>query len=220
MQPVDAPPPPPIRIEADDQLLIQIYSPDPEAAAFFKVPTAAVEEASGPTPNYLVDPDGNIDVPMIGTVQARGLTVTELRDEIKSRLSTYLRDPIVNVRFGHLKFSILGEVKNPGSFSVPEERVTALEALGLAGDITNYGNRTNILVIRETAGQREFGYLNLQDRGVFQSPYFYLRPNDVLYVEPTKAKVGSVSDQVNKVLPWVGAGVTILNLIVIIATRL
>jgi polysaccharide export outer membrane protein len=153
---------------------------------------------------------------MIGELPVAGLTIEAARDTIKNRLRAYLNDPIVNIRFLNFRYTILGEVKSPNTFTAPSDRITILEAIGAAGDLTQYANRTNILVVREQNGQREFGRVNLHDRRIFMSPYFYLRQNDVIYVEPIPERVGTVSDRFVRVLPYISAGFTVINLIVIL----
>ena len=112
------------------------------------------------------------------------------------------------------RFSVLGEVRNPGSFSVNREQTNVLEALGMAGDLTNYGNRQNLLLVRERSGEREFAYLNLHDRAIFDSPYFYLQPGDVIYVEPIKAKIGATADGSTKYLQWALPVVSVISIVV------
>ena len=120
------------------------------------------------------------------------------------------------MRWLNFKFTVLGEVSRPATYTLQERSVTVLEAVGLAGDLTNYGSRKNILVIREQDGKREFGRVDLQDRNVFASPYFYLNQNDVVYVEPLKQKTSVVSDQATEVLPWVSAGAILANIIILL----
>ncbi len=211
---------PMLRIQPDDALYISIHALEqPEATQPFNLsPLAANDGRTGANAqaNYLVDDAGHVEMPIIGTVRLAGLSIPEARDTIRTRLLPYLKAPVVHIRFVQFKFTILGEVKSPTTFTLSEERVTLLEALGMAGDLTNYANRTNILVIREENGLRSFGRVNIQARDVFRSPYFYLRPNDVIYVEPTKDKIGAVSDQFTKALPWIGTGTAALNLIIIL----
>jgi polysaccharide export outer membrane protein len=166
--------------------------------------------------NFLVDREGYIEMPGIGSIKLSGLTVIEARDSIRNRLKPYIKDPVVIVRYGQFRFTVLGEVRAPGTFNLSEERISLLEAIGMAGDLTNYANRSKVMVIREEEGLRSYGILNLQSTEIFRSPYFYLRPNDVIYIEPTKDKIGSVSDQFTRIAPWIGAGITALNLIIII----
>lgn len=207
-----------IRIQPDDLLDIAVYAEDPAAASPFLLQTqiasttAAATTAKGAA--YLVDSQGDVELPVLGKIRLGGMALETARDTIKHRLTRYITKPIVNVRFLNFKFTVLGEVSRPATYSLPEARVTVLEAIGLAGDLTNYGNRETILIVREQDGKREFGRVNLRDRRVFASPYFYLKQNDVVYVEPLKQKAGNVSDQAtNKLLPWISGAVIVLNLL-------
>ncbi len=218
--PTAIPAPTPPTIQPDDLLDIRVFISglDPVSAV---APFNLAGAASGPMINnaangFLVDDKGFINYPGIGELPVAGITIEAARDTIKNRLRTYLNDPIVNIRFLNFRYTILGEVKSPNTYTAPSERVTILEAVGMAGDLTQYANRTNILVVREQNGQREFGRVNLHDRRIFMSPYFYLRQNDVIYVEPIPERVGTVSDRFVRVLPYISAGFTVINLIVIL----
>ncbi len=213
----------PLLIQTDDLLQITIQSVDPVASAPYNlgvVPAmdrnnASISATSLPPANgFLVDPTGNVYLPEIGAVKVAGLSTFSARDSIILRLKKYLHEPIVHVRLLNFKFTVLGEVGRPGSYSIPNERINILEALGAAGDISVYGNRINVLVIREENGQRSFGRLNLHQRDVFDSPYFYLKQNDLIYVEPTKYKTASVTDRANKYLQWGLPIVSVISIIV------
>lgn len=212
---------PVLRIQPDDALYVTVHTLEPTDATPFNIaPGQTANALSGAnTANYLVDDQGLIEMPVIGSVAVGGLSIAEARDTIRDRLLPYLKAPIVNIRFTQFRFTVLGEVKNPTTFTLAEEKISILEALGMAGDLTSYANRNNILVIREENGQRSFGRIDVQTRDVFRSPYFYLRPNDVIYIEPTKDKTGAVTDQFAKALPWIGAGTAFLNLVLILARR-
>lgn len=211
---------PELRIQPRDVLAISVQTLqglNPADVAPFS--TQSSTAAGGGTNNnisYQVDSEGYIDFPMIGRIRLENMTVYEAKDTITAMLREDFKNPVVNVRFTSFKFTVLGEVTSKGTFTLPDERVSILDALGMAGDLTVYANRTNILIVREQNGLREYGTINLHDRQLFNSPYFYLRPNDFIYVEPLKEKVGTVSDQFTKVLPWLGAGTALLNLILIL----
>lgn len=168
--------------------------------------------------SYVVSPDGYITFPTLGNIKVAGLTLQEVKQLITEGLNT-LQNPVVNVRLLNFRFTVLGEVNNPMTFTLPEEKVTLIEALGMAGDLTNYGNRANILIIREQDGKRMYGRVNLHSRQLFSSPYYYLRQNDKIYVEPTKGKTATISDQTTRILSWTGVAVTLLNLIAIFTIR-
>jgi polysaccharide export outer membrane protein len=209
---------PPLKIQPDDPLYIHIQTYEPDGAILFNPESAAPGNtgAKEAPVNFLVDRDGFIEMPGIGPVKLSGLTTIEARDTLRNRMKSFIKDPVVVVRFGQFRFTVLGEVRAPGTFNLSEERISLLEAIGTAGDMTNYANRSKVLVIREEEGMRSYGWVNLQSTSVFRSPYFYLRPNDVIYIEPTKDKIGAVSDQFTRIAPWIGAGITALNLIIII----
>jgi polysaccharide export outer membrane protein len=187
-----------LTIKPDDVLQINISSPNPEASSFFITPgtntthTAELASTVVPTSNtpntYLVDKGGGIDVPLIGRVMVRGLTTGDVKNSIKSKVSTFLKDPIVSVRLQNFKVTVLGEVNRPANYIVPNERISLLDAIGMAGDLTIYGRRENVLLIREQDGKKTLTRLNLNSSNIFQSPYYYLQQNDIVYVEPTKSK--------------------------------
>ena len=158
---------------------------------------------------YLVESDGKIQFPFLGRVQAAGLTRLQLEDTLTYRLRDYTRDPVVNIKFLNYGYSVLGEVTHPGRFEMENERTTILDALGMANDMTIYGKRNNVLVIREINGRREFGRINLTARNIFKSPYFYLKTNDVIYVEPENTKFLARSGFLQYFSPAI-AGLTLL----------
>ena len=125
------------------------------------------------------------------------------------------------VRFVNFRISIFGEVSSPGNFVLPNERITILDAVSGAGDLTEYANRTNILIIREYDGTREYGRINLQDRDLFNSPYFYLKQNDIIYVEPLKEATAATRDQAQRILPWLSiiTSLTTLTLTIVNLAR-
>lgn len=137
---------------------------------------------------YLVEGDGAIKIPFVGKIQAEGLTRMQLEDTLTQLLKDYTKNPVVNVRFLNYNFSVMGEVSNKGRFTMQNERMTILEAISMAGDLTEFGKRDNILVIREVNGKRNFARVSLLSKSLFNSPYYYLKTNDVVYVEPVKAK--------------------------------
>lgn len=215
---------PTLKIQHDDLLSIKITALDMEAALPFNIdpPTGNQNLNAGiarPLIGYLVDSEGYIDMPVMGKILVAGLTFQELKEELIQQLGAYLKNPVIVIRFLNFRVTVLGEVATPSTFFMSNERVTLLDALGQAGDITPYGNRTNILVIREQNGEREFGRLNIQDREIFQSPYFYLQQNDVVYVEPLEEKTSTVRDQTQRILPWLSV-ITSLTTLVITLSRL
>ncbi|GAB3264815.1 polysaccharide biosynthesis/export family protein [Larkinella harenae] len=208
-------------IQPNDILSINVNSLNPEASAFFNPFTgmdrvATFQTFQGQVPvtsaiGYLVDSAGTIQLPMVGKIKVSGLTSVAARDVIQEKLKNYLKEPTVAVRFLNFKVSVLGEVVRPSMFSIPNEQMTITEALSLAGDITIYGRRDNVLIIRETNGKREFGRINMNQRDLFKSAYYYLHPNDVVYVEPGRARVAS-SDNFYRIAPLIISTLSILAL--------
>jgi polysaccharide biosynthesis/export protein len=188
---------PAMLIQNNDILSISVSSLNPEASAIFNTPNlpTTVPAATGgsiiQSVGYLVKGDGAIQFPILGDVKAAGLTKDQLEDNIKQTLISkkLLIDPIVTIRYLNFRVTVLGEVGKPSVINVPSEKISLLEAIGLAGDLTIYARRDNVLLIREEAGQKITKRINLNSSELFSSSYYYLKSNDVIYVEPGKAKV-------------------------------
>jgi len=140
---------------------------------------------------YLIDASGNIEFPVLGVLKLGGLSKAEATALLKSKLSLYIKDPFVNIRLANFKITVLGEVKTPGTFTIQDERVSLSEALGLAGDLTIYGKRDNVFLIREVNGEKKFTKFDLTSINVVNSSNYYLTQNDVVYVEPNSARIRS-----------------------------
>jgi len=213
-------------IQKNDVLQITVSSLNPEDAVIYNAsntvaPTGGGGASSGNTASlggFLVDQQGLIQYPVLGPVKAEGLTKKGLTDYIRDQLvqRKLLVDPVVSVRFLNYRVTLLGEVTRPTVVNVTNEKISILEALGMAGDITVYGKKENVLLIRDQEGQRIIKRLNLNDKNILNSPYYYLQSNDVVYVEPNKAKQFS-GEKSRVVLPIVFSG---LSLMVIILDRL
>lgn len=179
------------RIQKNDVLAISIGGSNAEDLIALNsgsgVVPGAIAGTNSKSLGYLVDPDGKIQLPFIGRIRAEGLTRLELEDTLTTLMKEYTKNPVVNIKFLNYNFSILGEVNRPGKFDM-EDRTSILQAISLAGDLTSLAKRNNILVIREVNGKREFGRVNLLSKDAFKSPYFYLKTNDVVYVEPVRSK--------------------------------
>ena len=185
-------------ITKGDLLSIFVNALDIQAVQAFNLPVANVQNlgsrqvtaavGGGSLQGYWVDPEGNIDFPVLGKLHVEGMTTTALRDTMTQLISRSVKDPIVNINFMNFFVTVLGEVKNPGRHAVNSQGMTIFEALGLAGDMTIYGKRNNVLVSREVDGKMEFARLNLNDQAIFASPYYHIRQNDVIYVEPNNAR--------------------------------
>lgn len=187
-----------ITIQPADLLTINVSSIDPNAVAIFNLPATTyltpgnTELSTTPVmQTYLVDTQGNIDFPVLGRIKAGGLTRTQLADYIKEKINMYAKEPLVNVQIINFKISVLGEVNSPGTKTVNSERITILDAISLAGDLSINGKRDNVLLIRENGTKKDFYRFNLTSSDLFSSPYFYLKQNDIIYIEPNKAKLNS-----------------------------
>jgi polysaccharide export outer membrane protein len=212
-------------IHPDDILNIVIQTLDPTANQVLNqgnLPvlsgSASGVAAGGATQSvvsgYLVDKDGFIRMPYIGNVSVKGLTTVQVRDTIVQKISLYFKDPVVNVRFANFKVTVLGEVRTPSTFVIPNEKPTVIDALGLAGDITIYGKRENVLLIRDVEGRKEVTRLNLDSSKSISSPYFYLKPNDVLYVEPTASRVESTDAYRTRNISIISAAISVVAIII------
>ena len=178
------------KLKIGDVITINVSAIDAEAAVPFNLFEAGSATNLKPM-QYLVNADGEINFPVIGKVKIEGLSTKEITNNLTNVLSDYIVKPIVNVRLTNFKVTVLGEVKNPGTFSVPNERMTIVEALGVAGDLTMQGKRKNVILVREEEGKRKFIPIDLTSKKLFASPYYYLAQNDVIYVESNKAKINS-----------------------------
>ena len=165
---------------------------------------------------FMVEADGKVKLPFLGSIQAEGLTRLQFEAFLTEKLKDYTKNPVVNVRFLNYNFSVLGEVAKPGRFNMVNERTTIFDALGMAGDITEMGKRENILFVREVNGKREFARINLLSKDIFDSPFFYLKTNDVIYVEPVKtrfiARTG-VPQYIGVAAVGISLFITVINLI-------
>ena len=184
-------------IHKDDLLAIIVNSKDPELALPFNMPLITYQIGNQNIGQqrlvgYLVNQDGNIDFPILGEIHVEGLTRMQVTELIKKKLISeeLIKDPIVTVQFLNFKVSVIGEVGRPGTFDISGDRITLLEALSMAGDLTIYGRRDRVAVIREKDGKRSILYHDLRSSDIFQSPYYYLQQNDIVYVEPNNAKTG------------------------------
>lgn len=199
---------PELKIQKDDKLAISVYSlsTDPKADAPFNLPVESGAAAEG----FLVDASGNIEFPRLGTIHAEGLTKNELAAEIRKRLTEpveLLRKPSVIIRFLNYKITVMGQVAREGVLTIPGERLTILEAIGLAGGVTDYGKKDVVKILRETNGERQIGFVNLASDSLFLSPYYNLVQNDVVIVAPTKLKARMADQQVVAQRISIGIGV-------------
>ncbi len=207
------------KIQIGDMLAITVYSDDPEATTIYN----QAQISAGSTvssPGYLVDQQGNIRFQGLGSLKVEGLTKLELMRRMDDSLKRFLMNPYTDIRFLNFKVNIIGEVAKPGPVTIPEGRLSILELVGLAGDLTVYGRRDNVLVIREVDGKRQFGRVNLRDPGIFQSPYFYLQQNDVVFVEANKRKPSGNEQAVTRNIQIAGMLAGLVSTIIVIYTLL
>lgn len=193
--------------KTDDILTINVSALDPETVRPFNLTVAGSNannlvglQGNQQLQTYLIDYDGNIDFPVLGKIRAAGLTRPELTQLLTDKITDYVKDPIVNVRLSNFTITIIGEVARPGSFTIQDERITLLEALGLANDLTIYGEREDVLVIREVEGKKKFSKVDLRSINMLNSPVYYLQQNDVIYVAPNGARVRSSTFNQNNIV--------------------
>jgi len=230
------------KIEPGDILAINVGSLNPVASSFFNpystmpvntdnngqalsaqtggnstnAASPVLSQASAP--GYLVDQAGNIEMALIGTIKISGLTTSAARDTLKSHLKHYLKEPTVNVRFLNYRIAVMGEVLRPSVYVIPNETITLPEALSLAGDMTIYGVRNDVLIVRDQDGKKVFGHVNLNTRDVYSSPFYYLHANDVVYVQPGKGKIAQ-SDRTYQILPIVLSALSFISIILVYSKR-
>jgi len=207
-------------IQKKDILSISVSSLSPEATVLFNMPnmpitpTAPTTNMTPQTAGYLVSDDGTVKFPILGDIPAAGLTQKQLAKNIADSLTEkkLLFDPIVTTRFLNFRVTVLGEVRSPGVVYAPSEQISILEAIGAAGDLTIYGRRDNVVLIRQEGPDKLVKRFDLTSANLLQSPYFYLKSNDVIYVEPDKAKVTS-SDRTLIILPIILSALTVMILL-------
>ncbi len=181
-------------IQVGDLLAINVSAVDGAAAIpfnLYETPTVGNNTASADPIKYLVDSNGEINFPVLGKLKVAGFTTNKVNDNLTEILRPYIKNPIVNIRITNFKITVLGQVQSPGTYPIPNERVSILEAIGMAGDLEIHGQRKNVMIIREQNGKRVFVNIDLTNKELFSSPYFYLSQNDVVYVEPNKVQVNS-----------------------------
>lgn len=182
------------KFKVDDLVSIHISTLDPEVSAPFNLFRGAAEGGIRPEQvDYLIDKEGEIDFPVIGKIKIAGLSPEETRVLLRDRLSEYLRDPIINIRLKNFTVTVLGEVNRPGTYPINGERISILEALGFAGDLTIKGQRENVMVIRDFDGTKVYTRIDLTRKEALNSPVYYLTQNDLVYVEPNQSAITSSS---------------------------
>jgi polysaccharide export outer membrane protein len=226
-------------IQKSDILNITVSSLNPAASSIFNTPnfvspmsaaagnsatgTGSLGGSSSSSPvaggqqpmGYLVDVDGNIKFPVLGSVRADGLSKRQLEDKLAKAMidKKLLLDPIVSIRFVNFRVTVIGEVARPSTINVTNERISILEALGLAGDLTIYGKRQNVLLIREEGTKKIIHRMDLTSKDVLSSPFYYLKTNDIVYVEPNNARIASTS-RTQQLLPIILSALSFIAIIV------
>ncbi|OBX24188.1 sugar transporter [Bizionia sp. APA-3] len=206
----------------NDLIFISIGG-DADAVAPFNLPAVSYSVSSVNAnadlkmPTYLIDKNGNIEYPVLGTIKLGGLSREDATSFLKNKISAYVRDPIINIRLINFTITVLGEVRNPGTFTVEDERISLIEALGLAGDLTIYGKRENVFLIRESDGKKVFTKFDLTKISTITSPNYYLEQNDVLVIEPNSARIRSASYNQNNgvIISAIGTLATILAIFLV-----
>ena len=190
----------------NDLITINVSALDPETVKPFNLPvitntiSSLRPQGDIKMQTYIVDINGNIEFPVLGSIKVGGLTRIQATLMLKERISEYVTDPIINIRLTNFTVTVLGEVNNPGSYTIEDEKISLLEAIGLAGDLTIHGKRENVFLIREDNGVKRFTKFDLTSINVINSPSFYLEQNDVVYVEPNPAKIRSASYNQNYIV--------------------
>jgi len=184
-----------LTIQEGDELIIIVSSFDPEAVLPFNINAQQQGQSQQGILGYQVGKDGSINFPVLGKIQAKGLTLNNLHDTLATQIKEYVNNPVINIRYANFRVTVLGEVNSPGVVSTSVERLSIIEAIGQAGDITVFGDRSKVLLIREQDGQRITERLDLLYSDVFLSPYYYLRQNDIIYIQPTESKSTLITTQ-------------------------
>lgn len=163
---------------------------------------------------YRIDQNGNIEMPLMGEINLTGLTMEQAKIRIaeKIKATNYLKDFNVHLRYLSFRVTVLGEVNSPGTFTITSQQLNVLEAIGLAKDVTLFSKRKNILIIREENGKKSFGKINLTSKDLFSNPWYYLKPNDVVYVQPHRAKILAAPDPASR---YVSTGIALVSLVLL-----
>jgi polysaccharide export outer membrane protein len=208
-------------IKPGDILNITVMSLSVETNELINLPTVQGNAQAGlvqQTPGFLVDSKGNIQLPLIGEVNVNERTPSEIQKLLTTKVEKFVASPTVKVRFSNFKITILGDVVKPGIYPIPNERITLIEAIGLAGDLSVFGLRKGVQLIREENGKNKIFKIDLTSRDVLNSPYMYLEPNDVIYVAPGSGKAAN-ADVIYKILPLVISGLSALTVLLLYFKR-
>jgi polysaccharide export outer membrane protein len=212
-------------IQTDDILSINVFTLNPQNGAIINQASAApilggnasTAVSSQQVPGFLVDKNGEIELSLVGKIKVAGLTTYQARELVREKVGTIYEKPNVQLRFANFKVSVIGEVNAPSTYTMPNEKVTIMDVLSLAGDLTIYGKRENVLVVRDNDGKKEYARLNLNSSEIFNSPFYYLKQNDVVYVEPNKRKVSASNSAQIQTISVIAS---VLSVIVLAITNL
>lgn len=166
---------------------------------------------------YLVSKDGNVELPFVGKIHLAGLTTNEAKELVTQEVNKYFNDAIINVRYANFKITVLGEVLRPATYIVPNEKINIFDALGMAGDMTIYGQRENVLLVRDTLSNKKLIRLNLNNKDIVSSPYFYMQSNDIVYVQPNSSKIASTDAYRNR---YIAIAASILTLAIVVVNKI
>lgn len=203
-----------VKIQSNDLLRININSLNEEFNSLFTINQQyerlrSTEEPTG----YRVSKEGIVSIPVVGNMMVQGMTIEEVKEALTNELTKYVKDPIVDVKLLNFKVTVIGEVNSPSSFTIPGDNINLLEALGMAGDMTVYGKRDNVLIIRELEGKRIMKRLDLNRQGVLNDEFFNLKQNDIVYVEPDKSKAIEYSSN-TRVMPVIIASISAVAVLI------
>lgn len=177
--------------------------------------TSLMNGSAGVPAGYLVDKNGLINLPFIGELKVDGLTTFQAQEKIEKEAEKHFNSPVVTVRYANFVVTVIGEVTKPGTYTSPNEKINVLDALGLAGDLTQYAKRDDIFLIRDSLNDKAFIPMNLLSKDIISSPYFYLQPNDVIYVTPDKTIINKQESQVTRTNIQIVTGLVSLALIIV-----
>ena len=210
-----------IKIQPDDLLSIIVSAEDAEVAMPFNLGSTSgsnVSSGQQTVQSYLVDSNGTIDFPILGQLKVSGLTRSEVLKMLQDKIVVYVKKPIINLRIMNFKVSVQGEVNSPGTYTVPSDRITLIEALTMAKDLTIYGKRNNILIIREVDGVKSYNRVDITKADFIHSSFYYLAQNDVIYIEPNKSRISSAAVGASTGLIFSATSILITLITLIITT--
>jgi polysaccharide export outer membrane protein len=213
-------------IQPNDNLSINIFTLNQQTGAIINqaattpiMGTNSNSSSVGPQGSgFIVDKNGDVELALAGKIRVGGLTTFDAREVVRKRVTEFYNQPNVELRLANFKVSVLGEVKSPSTYNMQSEKTTVMDAISVAGDLTVYGRRDNVLVVRDIDGKKTYAHLDLNSSSVFNSPYYYLRQNDLVYVEPNKARNAAnnaatiqLISVIGSILSIVVLGISVLN---------